>query len=66
MLLKVMMKNFIKLWIKRWITKFIYLDIETPNGNGIDIAKKIRSKDYQEELLKKLKKIFKLGFQKIL
>lgn len=78
--------------------KVYILDIETPNGNGIDMAKKIRNKDlnaflifissytaryisqvvssdtmfigyiskrknYHEELLKKLKKIFKLGFQ---
>lgn len=84
---------------KEMDNKVYILDIETPNGNGIDIAKKIRSKDlnsflifisgyadkyinqvvlsdmmfigyiskrkdYQEELLKKLKKIFKLGFQK--
>ena len=79
--------------------KVYILDIETPSGNGIDIAKKIRNKDlnsflifissytekyirkvavsdtmnigyiykrknYKEELLKRLKKIFKLGFQK--
>lgn len=79
--------------------KVYILDIETPSGNGIDIAKKIRNKDlnsflifissytekyirkvassdtmiigyiskrkdYKDELIKRLKKIFKLGFQK--
>ena len=79
--------------------KIYILDIETPSGNGIDIAKKIRNKDlnsflifissytseyiekavysdtsfygyiskdenYCDKLLKKLKKIFRLGFQK--
>lgn len=79
--------------------KVYILDIETPNGNGIDIAKKIRNKDlnsflifissytakyvnqvvnsdtmfigyiskrknYYEELERKLKKIFNLGFRK--
>ena len=78
--------------------KIYILDIETPNGNGIDVARKIRNKDlnsflifisaytkeyiskainsdtmfigyiskrknYKDELIKKLKKIFKLGFQ---
>lgn len=78
--------------------KVYILDIETPSGNGIDMAKKIRNKDlnaflifisgytakyisqvvnsdtmfigyiskrknYRDELIKKLKKIFKLGFQ---
>ena len=79
--------------------KVYILDIETPSGNGSDIAKKIRNKDlnsflifissytekyirkvassdtmiigyiskrkdYKDELIKRLKKIFKLGFQK--
>ena len=92
-------EEFYKVMNKEMDNKVYILDIETPNGNGIDIAKKIRSKDlnsflifisgyadkyinqvvlsdtmfigyiskrkdYQEELLKKLKKIFKLGFQK--
>lgn len=92
-------EEFYKIMNKEMDNKVYILDIETPNGNGIDIAKKIRSKDlnsflifisgyadkyinqvvlsdtmfigyiskrkdYQEELLKKLKKIFKLGFQK--
>ena len=86
--------------VKQELDNKVYiLDIETPSGNGIDVAKKIRNKDlnsflifissytakyinqvvssdtmfigyiskrknYHEELLKKLKKIFKLGFQK--
>lgn len=91
--------DFFEIMKKEIENKVYILDIETPTGNGIDIAKKIRSKDlnsflifissytakyinkvvisdtmfigyiskrknYEEELLKKLKKIFKLGFQK--
>ena len=47
MLLKVMMKNFYKVMNKEMDNKVYILDIETPNGNGIDIAKKIRSKDFK-------------------
>lgn len=91
--------NFYEIMHKELDNKVYILDIETPSGNGIDVAKKIRNKDlnsflifissytakyinqvvssdtmfigyiskrknYHEELLKKLKKIFKLGFQK--
>ena len=91
--------NFFDIVKQELDNKVYILDIETPSGNGIDVAKKIRNKDlnsffifissytakyinqvvssdtmfigyiskrknYHEELLKKLKKIFKLGFQK--
>lgn len=91
--------NFFDIVRQELDNKVYILDIETPSGNGIDVAKKIRNKDlnsflifissytakyinqvvssdtmfigyiskrknYHEELLKKLKKIFKLGFQK--
>ncbi len=91
--------NFFDIVRQKLDNKVYILDIETPSGNGIDVAKKIRNKDlnsflifissytakyinqvvssdtmfigyiskrknYHEELLKKLKKIFKLGFQK--
>lgn len=91
--------NFYEIMHKELDNKVYILDIETPSGNGIDIARKIRSRDlnsflifissytvkyikkvafsdtmfigyiskrknYREELLKKLKNIFKLGFQK--
>lgn len=91
--------EFFDIMNKELDNKVYILDIETPSGNGIDIAKKIRNKDlnsflifissytakyvnqavssdtafigyiskkknYHEELLKKLKKIFKFGFQK--
>ena len=90
--------DFYEIMCKQLDNKVYILDIETPNGNGIDMARKIRNKDlnsflifisaytakyvnqvvssdtmfigyiskrknYHEELLKKLKKIFKLGFQ---
>ena len=91
--------DFFEIMKKELDNKVYILDIETPSGNGIDIAKKIRNKDlnsflifissytadyvnqavssdtafigyiskkqnYHEELLKRLKKIFRLGFQK--
>ena len=91
--------NFYEIMHKELDNKVYILDIETPSGNGIDIARKIRNKDlnsflifissytvkymkqvafsdtmfigyiskrknYHDELLKKLKKVFKLGFQK--
>ena len=91
--------EFTKIMDEELDNKVYILDIETPSGNGIDMAKKIRNKDlnsflifissytekymrkvarsdtmiigyiskrkdYEEELIKRLKKIFKLGFQK--
>ena len=91
--------DFLEIMKKEIENKIYILDIETPCGNGIDIAKKIRHFDlnsflifissytvkyinkvvasdtmylgyiskrqnYKDELIKKLKKIFKLGFQK--
>lgn len=91
--------DFFEVMKKELDNKIYILDIETPSGNGIDIAKKIRNKDlnlflifissytkkyvnqvvssdtmfigyiskrknYNEELEKKLKKIFNLGFRR--
>lgn len=90
--------EFYEIMCKELDNKVYILDIETPSGNGIDIAKKIRNKDlnaflifisaytakyisqvvssdtmfigyiskrknYRGELVKKLKQIFKFGFQ---
>ena len=90
-------KNFFDIVDSELDNKIYILDIETPSGNGVDVARKIRSKDlnsflifisaytreyvskvitsdtmfigyiskrknYKDELVKKLKKIFKLGF----
>ena len=91
--------EFFKVMDESLDNKVYILDIETPSGNGIDIAKKLRSKDlnsflifissytekyirrvassdamilgyiskrknYKDELNKRLRKIFRLGFQK--
>ena len=91
--------DFFDIMKKELDNKVYILDIETPSGNGIDIAKKIRNKDlnsffifissytakyvnkavnsdtmfigyiskrknYYDELERKLKKIFNLGFKK--
>ena len=92
-------KDFFEVMNEELDNKVYILDIETPSGNGIDMAKKIRNKDlnsflifissytakyinqvvssdtmfigyiskrknYEAELLRKLKQIVKLGFQK--